>query len=109
VVDLRESSVLITVPMKSPEVRDVVDQVIREDYDAIAARVPRESLNRLIKAAAGHCDQGHLDQLDAFFGPRAAGMQGGPRALAEAREHIQLCMAARNLQQPSVEAFLKKR
>jgi alanyl aminopeptidase len=109
VVDLRESTVLITVPMETPEVRDVVDQVIRDGYDAIAARVPRQSLHRVIRVAAGHCDKEHLEQLDAFFGPRAADMPGGPRALAETREHIQLCIAARNLQQPSVEAFLKKR
>jgi cytosol alanyl aminopeptidase len=109
VVDLRESAVLVTVPLKVPEIRDVVDQVIRDNYDAIVARVPREALSRLIEASAAHCDQGHLDQLDAFFGPRAAAIEGGPRALAETREHIQLCMAARSLQQPSVEAFLKKR
>jgi alanyl aminopeptidase len=109
VVDVRESHILVSVPLEAPETRDVVEQCIREYYDAIAARVPREALSRLIEAGAAHCDQAHLDQLDAFFGPRAAGIPGGPRALAETREHIQLCMAARNLQQPSVEAFLKKR
>ncbi len=109
VVDLRESPILVSLPLEAPETRDVADQLLREQYEAIAARVPRESLSRLIQARAWHCDQAHLDQLDAFFGPRAAAIPGGPRALAETREQIQLCMAARSLQQPSVEAFLKKR
>jgi alanyl aminopeptidase len=109
VVDPRESMVLVTVPMEAPETRDVVDQVIRDNYDALADRVPRQLLSRMIKVWTAHCDQGHLDQLDAFFGPRAAELPGGPRALAETREHIQLCIAAKSLQQPSVEAFLKKR
>jgi alanyl aminopeptidase len=108
-VDTREGSDLVTVPLAVPETRDVVDTLLREQHDAIAAKLPRHSLASMIVVQGEFCDQAHLDHLDAFFGPRAAGIEGGPQALAESRELIQLCMAARKLQEPSVAAFLKKK
>jgi alanyl aminopeptidase len=108
-VDVREGAGLLLAPLEVPETRDLVEQIIRDSYDALAERVPGPARSYLIRAAGAHCDREHLERLDTFFGPRVATIPGGPRALAETRERIQLCMAARELQQPSVETFLKKR
>ena len=108
-VDMREGASLLRVPLEAPETRDLVYQLIRDNYDALAARVPGHARSRLIRAAGEHCDRARLEQLDAFFGARVATIAGGPRALAETRERIRLCIVARDLQQPGVEAFLNRR
>lgn len=107
-VEVHEAHRLLFVPLDEPETRDVVARFIVDRWDVLAEKLPRDALAYLIDVSAAFCDQSHLDQLERFFGPRAAAILGGPQALAQSRERIQLCMAARDLQQPSVEAFLKK-
>jgi alanyl aminopeptidase len=107
-IDVHEAEPLLFVPLEQPETRDAVDRFIIERWDALAGKLPREALAYLIGVSASFCDQAHVDQLERFFGPKAGSILGGPLTLAQSRESIQLCMKTRDLQQPSVEAFLKK-
>ncbi len=107
-IEVQEGWPLLFVPLYEPETRDIVDRFIIDRYEVLTEKLPRDSLAFLIGASAAFCDQAHVDQLDNFFGPKAAAIIGGPQTLAQSRESIQLCMTSRDLQQPSVEAFLKK-
>jgi alanyl aminopeptidase len=107
-VEVQEGWQLLFVPLSEPETRDIVDRFIVDRWDVLIAKLPRDSLAYLIGASESFCDQAHVDQLESFFAPKAAAIIGGPQMLAQSRESIQLCMTTRDLQQPSVEAFLKK-
>lgn len=107
-IDMHEAQPLLFVPLKHPETRDVIDRFVVERWDVLTEKLPRDALANLIGVSAAFCDQAHLDQLERFFAPKAATILAGPQTLAQSRESIQLCMTGRDLQQPSVEAFLKK-
>jgi alanyl aminopeptidase len=107
-VEVHEVETLLFVPLGEPETRDAVERFIAERWDALVEKLPRDALASLIDVSAAFCDKEHLDRLESFFGPKAASILGGPTALAQSRESVQLCMTGRDLQQPSVEAFLKK-
>lgn len=104
-LDPREARALVLAPMSDPGVRDIAYGFFKEKYDSLEARLPYMGLMVLGHVADAFCDQAHLDDVEAFFGPRAAGMPGGPRELSQALERIRLCTVSRAAQQPSVEAF----
>ena len=107
-LDLREARALVLVPLDDPEVRDIAYAFIKEEYDSLAVQFPFMGRLVLEHVADAYCAQAHHDDVEAFFGPRAAGIPGGPRALSQALESIRLCAVSRAVQQPSVEAFFTR-
>ena len=108
---LRGTEVLtaLRVQLRRPETRDAAWSWLREHYDAI---VPRVSLHRraaaLISLGGVFCDDAKAKEVEAFFGPKARELDGGPRVLASTLETVQLCAAKRKVQEPSArKAFAK--
>ncbi len=64
-----------------------------EHYDAVAARLGPGYAAYLPYAATGFCTTERAEQARAFFEPRVAATQGGPRNLAAATETVRLCAA----------------
>jgi alanyl aminopeptidase len=107
-LDIREAGALLFEPMYDRKTRDTVYAFIKEHYEPLVAMLPHQWRTGMIHMAGVFCDQEHLDDVKAFFGPKAENAPGGPKALAQTLERIQLCMALRATQQPSIEAFFEK-
>ena len=54
------------------------------------------------------CDPESRADLQAFFGPLVDKYTGAPRQLALVLEGVDLCIANKTAQQPSLTAFLQK-
>jgi alanyl aminopeptidase len=55
-----------------------------------------------------YCDAQAKDALKEFFEPRVDQLMGAPRTLSQVLESIDVCIAQKSAEQPSVEEFLKK-
>jgi alanyl aminopeptidase len=64
--------------------------------------------SRLPAVGSELCDSASRSEFQAFFGPKVSGYTGAPRALAQVLEGIDLCIASKMAQQPSVAEFLKR-
>jgi alanyl aminopeptidase len=62
-------------------------------YDELLERLTPARGARLLAATRGRCSESEAREVEAWFGPRAEALEGGPRRLASALENIQLCAA----------------
>lgn len=92
---------------RDPKTRALVYEFVKQNFDALVAKLPRDSGANLARVASGFCDEEHRADVEAFFKDRATKFVGGPRILAQTLEQIRLCSAFRRAQQTSVAAFLK--
>ncbi|WP_428266455.1 M1 family metallopeptidase [Haliangium sp.] len=106
-VDIRDAQDLFQVPLNRAESRTQIMDFLYQRYDGLLARIPRWRRRDLIEAAGSGCDPSARERAQAFFGPKVDQIPGGPRALAQALERIELCAAAQAIHQPGVEAFLR--
>jgi alanyl aminopeptidase len=93
---------------QEPATRELVYSFVKENYDALAARLPEEFAGRMAMVGSAFCDAEHRKDVEAFFTPRNARTDGGPRMLAQVLEAMDLCIAQKEAQAASVEAFLTK-
>ena len=80
----------------------------KANFDAIVARMPRETTGGIAYVASGFCDAAMEKDAKSFLSGRVEKLPGGPRNLAQALEGVQLCIASRTAQEPSVGEFLSK-
>ncbi len=88
------------------ETRDVAYAFVKEHYDTLAARMPEEHVSALAWVGASYCDPVHRQDVAAFFTERTARAPGGTRMLAQVLEGVDLCIAFKAAQGPSLESFL---
>jgi alanyl aminopeptidase len=79
----------------------------KANYDPIVAKLPREAGGFIPYFWRGFCDADHRQDVEAFFKARVEKLPGAPRALAQTLETIDLCIAARAVQEPRVRRFLE--
>jgi cytosol alanyl aminopeptidase len=111
--DPRESFyALLFGPLSYAETRDVPFEFVKQHLDALLKRLPREVgedyAAALPNVGEGFCDEKHRDELDSFFRDRVKDYTGGPRALAQTLEGIDLCISARKALAPEVTTFLSQ-
>jgi cytosol alanyl aminopeptidase len=111
--DLRESFYpLLFGPLAYAETRDVPFAFVKQHLDALLKRMPREvgeDYAAVLPSVGGtFCDAKSRDELDSFFRDRVKDYTGGPRALAQTLEGIDLCISARQALAPELTAFLNK-
>jgi alanyl aminopeptidase len=87
---------------------DVSFAFLKDNYDAVIARLPGELAGDAPRLGEAFCTSGARADVDAFFKGRVEKLTGAPRALAQVLEQITLCNAQRELQAASFAAFLKK-
>ncbi len=80
-----------------------------EHFDALVARLPRDTAAGFPSVGAALCDEGRRAEIEAFFAPRAARYVGGPRLYAQALESLHLCHTYRVAQEPKVTAFFAQK
>ncbi|MEP6995715.1 MAG: M1 family metallopeptidase [Acidobacteriota bacterium] len=107
-LDSRETGAILFSAARSQAGREPVWEFVKANFDPIIARMPRESTGEAPFVAAGFCDAAHRKDTEAFFQGRIDKLPGGPRALAQVLEGVDLCIASRAAQEGSVREFLKK-
>lgn len=109
-IDPRESFYVVFAVGSDPSSRDLAYAFVRDHYDDLVARLPQGSVfdvgSLLPFVGSGFCDERHRAEVQSFFTPKVERAAGGPRNLAQALESIDLCIAQRKVQAPSVSAFL---
>ncbi len=111
--DLRESFYpLLFGPLSYAETRDVPFSFVKVHLDSLLQRLPREVgedyAASLPTVGGSFCDVKRRDDLNAFFSDRVKEYTGGPRALAQTLEGIDLCISARKSLTPELKAFLSQ-
>ncbi|MFL5353519.1 M1 family metallopeptidase [Archangium sp.] len=104
--DVREVGWLLFRAGFDVRTRDVAFAFVKENYDALAARLPEEGVEGLALSAVSYCDPVHRQEAAAFFTERMARAPGGPRTLAQVLESVDLCIAFKAAQGTSLESFL---
>jgi cytosol alanyl aminopeptidase len=90
-----------------PETRDLVYNFVKQNWDALIAKLPNDFVGFLPFVAGDFCDAKHQADAEAFFKERVAQTIGGPRNLQQVLERISLCVANKDANVPSVIQFLK--
>ncbi len=111
--DMREAFYpLLFGPLAYPETRDLPFQFVRQNLDALLARLPREVggdfAASLPEVGRAYCDASHRDQVKAFFGDRVKQYSGGERNLAQTLESVDQCIAQSKVLGPEFAKFLSK-
>ena len=105
--DARETLPLLFADRAQLPTRLLVYQFVHDNFDALAARLPRDTAARLPTVAVGLCDDSRRAEVEQFFDGRSTKYTGGPRVLSQSLERLSLCSAYRDAQEPSVAAFLR--
>jgi alanyl aminopeptidase len=106
--DVRDAMRILQTAQRNRENRRMIYDFVKQNYDALAARLPKQSTRSLIRPAVGLCDATLRSDAGDFFGPRMAKLPGGPRDYNQAMEQLDLCVTQRAAQRPSIVAFLEK-
>lgn len=106
--DSRESLDIPFVLSGNRKTRDLAYDFVKNNFDALAAKLPTDAGAFIPFVAGGYCDSGHRADAEGFFKDRATKYSGGPRNLAQVLEGIDLCVAYRRAQQPSAIEFLER-
>jgi alanyl aminopeptidase len=92
--------------------RKLAFEFLKAHYDEIVAKRPSgggfDFGSALPNVGADYCDAESRSELEAYFQPRIDKFTGGPRSLRQILERIDLCIAGKAAQSPSVAAFLEK-
>lgn len=84
--------------------------MVKSNYETIISKLPggiQDYGALLARTAAGGCSSQEAKEAQDFFGPRMSKVNGGPRALAQVVEGIDLCEARKNVQQAYLKQFFQ--
>lgn len=90
-----------------PETRGLAYDFVKQNWDALIAKLPTDTGADLPFIAVGYCDEGHRQDAGSFFQGLSTKYAGGPRILDQVLEQIHLCAAFKKAQEPSVTDFLE--
>ena len=106
--DNRESLAILGGASESAKTRDLAYDFVKQNWDALTNKLPTDMQSYAPYIARGYCDTSHRQDVDSFFKDRSTKFTGGPRILAQVLERIDLCVAYKKAQEPSVTAFLQE-
>jgi alanyl aminopeptidase len=103
---------LLTGGLNYADTRTMPFEFVKQHFDELMAGHPNifgTDLGAIIPfVGQSFCDANLRDQYKAFFAPRIDQYPGAPRDYAQVLEGIDLCIAQKSAQEPSVRAFLEK-
>jgi len=105
--DSRESQGILFAPAQMRQTRDLAYDFVKQNWNALIAKLPTDSGSFMPYIAGGYCDAEHRQDVENFFTGRSTKYTGGPRILTQVLEGIDLCVAYKNAQEGSVAEFLK--
>jgi alanyl aminopeptidase len=106
--DPRDSMVIIWRASRQTETRTLAYDFVKQHFDELVNRLPRDSGASLPNVGSRFCDEEHRADMERFFNGRSTQYAGGPRDLATALEEVHLCAALRSAQEKSLAAFLRR-
>ena len=90
------------------ETREATWQWLKAHFDELSARVSsHHGKTQLIEMGSEFCDEAHRKDVEEFYTPRVASIEGGPRVLASVLEDIRLCAAKRAARDAGLRSFFK--
>jgi alanyl aminopeptidase len=104
----RESINVFFATSSFPDTRELGYEFVKQNWDALIAKLPTDFGAFLPYAAVGFCDGQHRADAEAFFKDRVTKVVGAPRNLAQVLETISLCAANKEANEASVVEFLTK-
>ncbi len=111
--DVRLATNLMFGAQSSPELARLPLDFVKANYDAVVAALPTtpggDYAAYLPQTASFACSAEEAREVQDFFGPRMAKVNGGPRNLAQLLENIKLCEARKKIQQPDLIQFFESR
>jgi cytosol alanyl aminopeptidase len=105
-IDPRELVRLLYGGLQYPAAADLVFHEVSEHFDLLASREPARTVSNLFFTGGEFCDVQHRAAVEGAFGPRADKVLGGKRVLAQTLEFVDLCIANRAVQLPSISRYL---
>jgi hypothetical protein len=106
--DSRQSVNILFGVAQSPKTRDLAYDFLKQNWDALIAKLPTDWGAFLPYLAGRYCDEQHRQDAKSYFEGRSTKYTGGPRILAQVLEGIDLCVVYKKAQKPSVTEFLQK-
>jgi alanyl aminopeptidase len=104
----REAIYILFAASSFPENNDLNFDFVKQNWDALIAKLPIDFGAYLPYGAIGYCDNRHRADAEAFFKDRVTKVVGAPRILAQVLETIDLCAANKAANEASVAEFLNK-
>ena len=112
-LDPRESIRVVWAATADPATRPLAWSFVKENFEALVERQPEGTAFSagayFPRIGVRFCDAERREELRAFFEPRSPRFAGGPRILQQVLETIDLCVAQRRAQEPSIASFLEAR
>ncbi len=111
-LDARESVFILLDLGSHRETRRLAFDFLKSHYDELARRLPQGTSSPVAyfpAVAAGLCTTDARREMEAFFKPRTATVEGGPRVLDQALESVDQCLARKRVQEPSLAAYFRSR
>lgn len=104
-IDVRLGTRALRAALEDARTRPAALGWFAQNYDALAARAPREQQGFWPYWADSVCTTEGRIQFVALFESRAAQLEAGPRSYRQSLETIDSCLALRAAQQASINAF----
>ncbi|MEQ9315959.1 MAG: M1 family aminopeptidase [Henriciella sp.] len=104
-VGTREAYTIVSGQMDRPETRAATWQWLRANFPAFIRTIPGQRPRSTPRLASSLCYPEAITELDRLFERYGNIAPGHERALAEARESIQLCIALRNEKADEVQRY----
>ncbi len=89
-----------------PASRPLLWSWFKTNYAALLKRISAQGMSYAPALQANACDDAAKAEVQAFFGPKTAELQGTPRILRQTVERIDRCTAFRNAKGAEIEAAL---
>lgn len=80
----------------------------KQNFEKIKARTPSSSHGDLTDPGHAFCSPDDLKEIENFFTPIINTLSGGPRALAQTLEGIELCYIKINFHKPTLKKYLEQ-
>jgi cytosol alanyl aminopeptidase len=110
-IPFMEGTGLLFAGQMDERTRKLAFQFLKANFDEIAKKRPAgggfDGGALFPYVGTSYCDAQSKAELQSFFAPRIDQFTGGPRILEQVLESIDVCIANKAAQEPSVIAFLK--
>jgi alanyl aminopeptidase len=105
---MAEAQRLLYGPLGQPATRRLPFLFVKEHFDALVGRLPREGGARLAAVGSALCTDAERTEVESFFTGRSTRYTGGPRILKQSLERIGTCTAFTAAQQGPLADFLRR-
>jgi len=104
--DNRQGIDILFATSNTLQTRDLAYDFVKQNWNALVAKLPDDFAGFLPFVAGNFCDPKRRADVQEFFKERASKTIGGPRNLQQVLEGIDLCMANKEANMPSVAQLL---